>query len=392
MLNHKIRRALDYARTLLWFFALTPVAALARRLVPSMKGLWLVMERGNDARDNGYWLYRYLRTERPEINARYVITPDSPDAGRIAALGGAVRFGSLRHKLMYLAADRLIGSHVYPAAPDLILFYHLAQHGVRARGRQVFLQHGITKDEMAWLHRASMPIDLFACGAEPEYAYIRDTFGHPEGVARYLGLCRFDHLITAGSPAREILLMPTWRGAHYPSGDDFPGTAFYRHYQALLDSPALHALLEAADCTLVFYPHIELQRELHHFHAASPRIVLASSGTHDVQALLMRCSVLVTDYSSVYFDVAYLGRPVIYDQFDEAEFRALHYQKGYFDYDRDGFGPVCRTEQALLDALDACVRRDFAPEETYRARAERFFPLRDANNCRRTCEAIASLG
>ena len=67
MLKHRIRRALDYAWTLLWFFALTPVAALARRLVPSMKGLWLVMERGNDARDNGYWFYRYHYTIMPVL-------------------------------------------------------------------------------------------------------------------------------------------------------------------------------------------------------------------------------------------------------------------------------------------------------------------------------------
>ena len=391
MLGRKIRRALDYARALGWFACLKPVAAAARRLVPSMKGLWLVMERGNDARDNGYWFYRYLRTEHPEINARYVITPDSPDAAKVEALGETVPFGSLRHRLMYLCADVLAGTHVQPAAPDLMVFYHLGARGIRARGKQVFLQHGITKDEMAWLHRQNLRIDLFACGAAPEYAYIHDTFGHPEGVARYLGLCRFDHLLTAGSPRRDILIMPTWRGSHYPSGEDFPGTHFFRHYQALLNHPSLHALLEEADCRAVFYPHIELQKELHHFSTTSPRVVLADSRSFDVQELLMNSAVLVTDYSSVFFDVSYLGRPVIFDQFDEEEFRSVHYRPGYFDYDRDGFGPVCRTEEALLDALKACVQGCFSMQEEYRARTERFFPLRDRQNCRRTYEAIRSL-
>lgn len=391
MMKGKLRRALDYAGTMAWFWGLAPVAAVARRTLPSMKGLWLVMERGNDARDNGYWFYRYLRTAHPEVNARYVISDDSPDRDRLSPLGGTVRFGSLRHKLMYLCADVLAGTHVYPAAPDLMAFYHLAPHGIRARGRQVFLQHGITKDEMAWLHGESLPLDLFVCGAAPEYIFIRDSFGHPEGVARYLGFCRFDHLLTAKAPRRDILLMPTWRGSHYPSGRDFPGTAFYRHYQALLNSPELHALLEEADCRLVFYPHIELQRELHHFSSDSERVVLADYRSYDVQELLMNSALLITDYSSVYFDVAYLDRPVIYDQFDEAEFRKYHYQKGYFDYDRDGFGPVCRTERELLDQLRACVQREFAVETQYRERAQHFFPLRDQNNCQRTYEAILSL-
>lgn len=391
MIKNRMLRALDYAGTLAWFFCLKPVAAVARRVVPSVRNVWLVMERGNDARDNGYWFYRYLREKHPEINARYVISDDSPDIHRVDELGENVRFGSVRHRLLYLCADVLAGTHVNPAAPDPILFYHLAQRGIRARGKQVFLQHGITKDAMEWLHGNHLRIDLFACGAAPEYEYIRDTFGHPEGVARYLGLCRFDHLLTAGKPRREILLMPTWRGSHYPSGKEFPNTAFYRHYQGLLNHPMLLALLEEADCRLIFYPHIELQRELHHFSTKSSRIVLADRNSYDVQELLMNCSMLVTDYSSVYFDVAYIGRPVIYDQFDEAEFRAMHYQKGYFDYDRDGFGPVCRTEQALLLQLRACVERNFEMEGCYRDRAQRFFPMRDSDNCLRTYEAVLSL-
>lgn len=391
MIKNRMLRALDYVGSLAWFFGLKPVAAIARRAVPSMRNVWLVMERGNDARDNGYWFYRFLRERHPEINARYVIAEDSLDFSRVSVLGETVGFGSLRHKLLYLCADVLAGTHVQPAAPDLILFYHLAQRRIRARGKQVFLQHGIIKDQMEWLHGNHLRVDLFACGAAAEYEYIRDTFGHPEGVVRYLGLCRYDHLITAGKPRREILLMPTWRGSHYPSGAEFPNTAFYRHYQGLLNHPALHALLEQADCRLIFYPHVELQGELHHFSTTSPRIVLADRHMYDVQELLMNCSALVTDYSSVYFDVAYLGRPVIYDQFDEAEFRALHYRKGYFDYDRDGFGPVCRTEQELLVQLRACVERNFEAEGRYRERAQRFFRMRDSDNCLRTYEAILSL-
>ena len=391
MIKNRWLRALDYGKTLLWFYGLKPAAAIVRRAVPAYRGLWLVMERGNDARDNGYWFYRYLREQHPEINARYVITPDSADLDRITALGEPVMRGSFRHKLMYLCADRLVGTHVHPAAPDPILFYHLTQHGIRARGKTVLLKHGIIKDEMQWHNYPLLRVSLYACAAKPEYDFIHDTFGHPEGVVRYLGLCRFDHLLTAPAPRREILLMPTWRGSHYPSGDAFPQTAFYQHYQKLLNDPALHALLERAGCQLIFYPHVELQKELAHFSVSSPRVTLADVHSHDVQDLLMRCAVLITDYSSVYFDVAYLHKPVLYDQFDEEEFRSFHYQKGYFDYDRDGFGPVCRTPEALLAALDACARRDFRMEEQYLRRAQAFFPLRDTHNCERTFDAILSL-
>ena len=45
--------------------------------------------------------------------------------------------------------------------------------------------------------------------------------------------------------------------------------------------------------------------------------------------------------SSVAFDFAYLGKPVIYAQFDKEEFYEKHdYKAGYFNYERDGFGEV----------------------------------------------------
>lgn len=160
-----------------------------------------------------------------------------------------------------------------------------------------------------------------------------------------------------------ILFMPTWRGAHYPDGEAFRGTQFYQSCQALLNSPRLHKMLEQYGYTLVFYPHIEMQKHLTQFHTDSARVCLADSKTHDVQQLLLDCALLITDYSSVFFDVAYLEKPELYYQFDEAEFRQYHYKQGYFDYRRDGFGRCapprthfCRRWKRLCSTGWRCCR------------------------------------
>ena len=77
-------------------------------------------------------------------------------------------------------------------------------------------------------------------------------------------------------------------------------------------------------------------------------IIIAHKDDYDVQDLLIRSSVLVTDYSSVFFDFAYMGKPVIYYQFDEDEFRKNHYQEGYFSYREHGFGRVLKYENERL--------------------------------------------
>lgn len=62
----------------------------------------------------------------------------------------------------------------------------------------------------------------------------------------------------------------------------------------------------------------------------------------------------------------------MYYQFDEEEFRKYHYQKGYFDFRRDGFGPVCTTQEALLEALTESFENGMEMRTEYAQRTERF--------------------
>ena len=390
MLN-KLKRLPVYLVNVFLLAVLWPAAAVLRRTHPAYRNLWLVMERGFDARDNGYWFFRYLREQQPHINARFVISRTSPDYDKVARLGPTCEWRSLKHYLMYLAADMLISTHVQPCAPDLMAYYHLRQIGIRARGKQIFLQHGIIKDEMMWMRYPTMKVDFFASGGKMEYDYLEKEFGFPDGVIRYTGLCRFDNLIRGNCPSGEILVMPTWRGSNYPQGEQFYETAFYRHFQSLLENPRLMALLEERDMKLIFYPHIELQKELDKFRSPSERVVLAGWQDYDVQTLLMRCDLLITDYSSVFFDLGYMEKPVIYYQFDKEEFLKYHYQKGYFSYEDHGFGPVVTTEEELADAVAECAANDFRLEEKYRRRLDAFYSVRDERNCERTYKILSEM-
>ena len=388
---HILKRLPVYLKSVLLLTLLRPAAAVLRRTSKAYRRLWLVMERGFDARDNGYWFFRYLREQQPQVNVCFVIDPASPDYGKAAQLGRTVAWRSLKHYLMYLAADMLIGTHVQPAAPDLMAFYHLRQIGIRPRGKQVFLQHGVIRNSMKLMKYPGLKVDLFVSGGRMEYDYLVSDYGFPEGVIRYIGLCRFDNLLRGNEPSNEILVMPTWRGSDYPRGDRFCETPFYRHFQSLLENPRLLRLLEERDLKLIFYPHIELQEELDKFRSPSDRVILASWRNYDVQTLLMRCRLLITDYSSVFFDAAYMEKPVIYYEFDMADFRKYHYQEGYFSAEKHGFGPVAGTEEELVDAVYECAGNDFRMQKKYRDRLEAFFPVRDEKNCERTYQALSRL-
>ena len=82
----------------------------------------------------------------------------------------------------------------------------------------------------------------------------------------------------------------------------------------------------------------------------------------------------------------------MYTQFDKEEFFNSHtYSEGYFDYERDGFGPVCYDLESTVDAMVRMIENDCQLEPQYEKRVENFFAYTDDQNCKRTLDAIQAL-
>ena len=96
----------------------------------------------------------------------------------------------------------------------------------------------------------------------------------------------------------------------------------------------------------------------------------------------------IVDFSSLAFDFGYMQRNVIYYQFDKEEYFKKHYIKGYFDYDRDGFGPVVENISDVIKFLYKVFENKLNVDKQYNANSERFFPIRDSNNCQRIFELL----
>lgn len=393
---HRLRRGIALLAELFPEFLKYELASLCATVLkcfcPSYRHLWLVAERGREARDNGYHFFAYLRREHPEINAWYIADPTLPDYARTAALGQTAPYRSWKHYLLCAASEVKISTHILGYTPDIERYYFLDKLHV-VRGKRAFLQHGVTIDDMPWYHYPNVRTDLFVCALRQEAAFVADTFHYPPGVVQCLGFCRFDALHAPHPTRRQLLFMPTWRtyAVEGKTQAQFTQTDYYRQWQAVLESPILAQLLAAHDAEAVFYPHFEVQRFLSAFHTPCPRVHIAALGEADVQTLLMESAVLVADFSSVQFDFATLQKPIVYYQFDEAAYWGTHHHKGYFDYRTDGFGPVAATQTALWAAIEEALGQNGRPSPLYAARAARMFGPLDANNCARNYRAIREL-
>lgn len=359
------------------------------------RSIWLVGERTDTAQDNGYHLFRKIRAEHPDRSVYYVIDPASPQYSRVADLGNVVAHSSVRHQLLMLHADVLANAysirHMIPASWYQSGYTrHLAW---RIGSLRVYLKHGVHLNPNAF-KRGMTGYDLLLTVMSRESEALREVTGYDRQI-REIGMPRYDSLEPRRG-TRNILFMPTWRQYLTPrltgavNQDQMPleGSDYEAFISGLLSSPRMHELLEQHDFRLTFLPHYNIAAFFDETVVTADRIELADPNRTSFQELLRGCDVFLTDYSSVHFDIAYMGTPVIYARFDEELYQTRHASRSWFDYDHDGYGPVTRSLDETIDALQEILARGCVVGEPYAARAARDFTFRDQQNTARVVAAI----
>jgi hypothetical protein len=280
---------------------------------------WVFMDRDIDADDNAEHLYRWVHKHHPEINAWFLLSRESPDWKRLSSEGFRLIEPGIQRKLLLLNSDCILSSH-----PEYVFGgFDRELYGSSMNWRFVFLQHGVIKDDMShWL--SGQPFDLFVTSSPREHASIMGDDTPYSYTAREMcrsGLARHDSLLAAAastpsSEANIVLVMPTWRGALSDdrlSDDSMKAIAaseYVQRWGALLRSEQLREQIERHGMRLVFMPHPNAVPFLPAF-ALPSHVEVLTKADIGIQALFARSAIMVTDYSSVAFEMAYLRRPVI---------------------------------------------------------------------------------
>ncbi len=376
------------------FILVLPLATIYRiYLRLTNKKLWLICEDGYTARDNGYHFFKYMMDKHPEYITYYVIKKQEPDYQKIKQYDkNIIEFKSLKHWIYYMSASENISIHKH--GNPCRSFWYVMHVVLKLYNNRVFLQHGVIKDDLPFVHYKNARFKIFICSAKREYEFVKKTFGYPEGVVQNTGLARFDNLHNLKINNKQILFMPTWRSwfggttKFDHNKEAFRNTDFFKYWSALMNDNKLISYIEKNNITIYFYPHQHMQKFLHTFKTNSNNIKIINNSNIDIQKLLKESPLLVTDYSSVFMDFAYMNKPVLYYQFDEEEFRQKHLPIGYFDYKKDGFGKILTTKDELVSNIINLIDNNYIDETKYTNRRKNFFEKRDQNNCLRIFLAI----
>lgn len=362
------------------------------------KNIWLVYEKFcSYAQDNGYFFFKYCMENLPEDqkkNIFYVIDKRSPDYKNVKKYNkNIVQFMSLKHMLYCLAMKICIASdskpHLYKWRPTPSFIVNRLN-----KKKELFLQHGVTA--LKQVHslfgkKGSSPMTYFVTTGRVEQDIAVNELLYTPETAPITGFARWDALENKEDKNdRFILVMPTWRSwLEDVSDEEFMESDYYNRYTSLLKSPELAKMLKESKTRVVFYIHPKFAGYIENFKdLVSENISYVPFGEEPLNELMMKCSMLITDYSSVCWDVYYLDKPVLFYQFDYDKYSVAH--GSYINMETSLFGNRSTEEKDLLNDIAHFIDNGFVENEKDRIDAEKYFEYRDNNNSKRIYEFLKS--
>lgn len=112
------------------------------------------------------------------------------------------------------------------------------------------------------------------------------------------------------------------------------------------------------------------------------------SSHYDINELYLVSDMLITDYSSVFFDYGNLKRPILFFVYDIEEYRD-EVRGFYFSLEEEAPGPLVKTTDSLIKAVQLMDREGINPfKKTYDQFYNRFCLLEDGEASKRVVEEI----
>ena len=167
---------------------------------------------------------------------------------------------------------------------------------------------------------------------------------------------------------KVVLYAPTWRD------DQRIGNSWQFKFRLQLDLLRLQRYFGETHFFMIRLHHLSSQALARDAFEPFKNFAVNVSSVSDTTQLLAVADVLVTDYSSIFFDYAITGRPMIFYMYD----RGVYEDKlrgFYFDPDTELPGPIVEMEGALIAALKSEDYSNY--QDRYARFKERFTSLED---------------
>ena len=176
---------------------------------------------------------------------------------------------------------------------------------------------------------------------------------------------------------RVVMYVPTWRD------NQFYASGRYR-FDLRIDLERAWQVL-GPDHVLLIRGHHHLANDV----TAGTRrdFALNVTGYPNISELFLITDVLITDYSSVMFDFAVTGRPMLFFTYDLEQYRDQ--LRGFcFDFEAEAPGPLLASSEEVLAAARDSAAATAGYAAAYQAFAAKYCPLDDGKAGARVCDRL----
>lgn len=162
-----------------------------------------------------------------------------------------------------------------------------------------------------------------------------------------------------------IMYAPTWRD--------------YKHYELALDIAKMKKAL-GDDYFIIFRLHylVLTTNDI----SEDKDFIKNVSDYNEISDLYLVSDLLITDYSSVFFDYGILKRPMIFYCYDLDTYKN-DLRGFYFDFEKDAPGPIVQDSDELITAIKRSEN-----QKTQQSFIEKFTSLEDGHATERTVEVL----
>ena len=362
------------------------------------KEIWLINDRLNIARDNGEYFFRYINERKKNlIDSYFIISENSSDFERMKNIGNIISFESKEYLAKYLMADKIISSipnpNIYnPFGKDCKYIYDMFHFDY------IYLQNIFSNDEIDLnFHRLNQNFKMIFTASKKEYhSFISHNYGYSQGNIKLTGFSRYDNLQQIKKQKKSkgiILIIPS---VNLKETFDFSSTnniypsinenkEYFEFYKNLINNEKLLKAMSKLNYKGYFCLQSSLSLQSIDFAKNS---LFITKDCLDYQDILSNSSLLITDNSTLFFDFAYMKKPIIYIQFDYKEYYKNKNEKDYFDYEKDGFGPIYKDIERAVDGIIESIENGCPLKNKYLRRIKKYFTYSDNKNCFRIYNSI----
>ncbi len=264
--------------------------------------------------------------------------------------------------------------------------------------KKVFLQHGIFAtsrakgyyDKNSMQRRNELP-DKFIVSSDFEKKLICEQFGFENNEVSVTGLSRFDSLPKFRKKTNnQILILLTWRDwLSQKNATEFEKSQYFKKIYELITHPKLISFIQTHKTKIIMCLHHKMHKHLNMLDK-SIEIEMVQMNNTDIQQLIIKSDLMVTDYSSASFDMLYQKKPVLFYWFDQQQFFAS--RGGPLVCPINGIpGPILNNANDLINTIIEYKNNNFKISQEQLRTSRKFFSHTDNNNSMRIEKTVSGL-